>query len=497
MARSSALASLVMGMLACTNCDSSHRSFTVDYGNNQFLKDGQPFRYVSGSMHYFRVHRSYWRDRMVKMRMAGLNALQTYVEWSSHEPEPGKFNFDAGYDLEAFLATAADVGLLVILRPGPYICSERDNGGLPYWLRRLDPQVRCRSSGASYMEAVARWLDVLLPRVQPYMYENGGPIITVQVENEYGNSGLPCDENYLRGLFTMFKRHLGKDVVLFFTDYPTHKAYQCDLASGPLVTADIDSTVSVSEMFHVMRMDMKKGPLAVTEYYPGWIDNWGRRHAKVDQRKFLKNFETILELNASVNIYMFHGGTNFGFANGADPLPEPTSYDFGAPLNESGDPTATYYAIRNITARYLPVPHGPLPEPAPKLNLGLVELRRCLPFDEMFIFWQARHVLRTISSQFPMSFEEVGVDRGYLAYTTTVKFRPRSPAVLSVPGLRDRGYVLTAATKAVLAKDQKIFTAPIIVTRGQNITILVENTGRNNGGLCDSKEMGYFCSKSK
>ncbi|KAL1438025.1 hypothetical protein MTO96_048480 [Rhipicephalus appendiculatus] len=303
---------------------------------------------------------AYWRDRMVKMRMAGLNALQTYVEWSGHEPEPGQFNFDAGYNLEAFLDTAADVGLLVVLRPGPYICSERDNGGLPYWLRRLDPQVRCRSSGASYMEAVARWLDVLLPRVRPYMYDNGGPVITVQVENEYGNSGLPCDENYLHGLFARFKRYLGEDVVLFFTDYPTDKAYKCDLASGPLAARE------------------------------------GRSSGN-----FLKTFETILEMNASVNVYMFHGGTNFGFANGADPLPEPTSYDFEAPLNESGDPTDTYYAIRNITARYLPVPHGPLPVPAPKMNLGLVELGRCRSLDEMFVFWRARDRLKTVTSQFP------------------------------------------------------------------------------------------------
>ncbi|XP_049274850.1 beta-galactosidase isoform X4 [Rhipicephalus sanguineus] len=487
MARLTVLASLVTSLLACSKCDSSRRSFTVDYANNQFLKDGETFRYISGSLHYFRVPRAYWRDRMVKMRMAGLNALQTYVEWSGHEPEPGTFNFEGAYDLEAFLDTAADVGLLVVLRPGPYICSERDSGGLPYWLRKLDPHVRCRSSGASYMEAVATWMDVLLPRVRPYMYDNGGPVITVQVENEYGNSVLPCDEVYLRGLFNQFKKHLGDDAVLFFTDYPTDKAYKCDLASGPLVTADIDSTVNVSDMFAIVRRNMKQGPLVVTEYYPGWMDNWGRRHANVDQRKFLKTFETILEMNASVNVYMFHGGTNFGFTNGANPLPEPTSYDFEAPLNESGDPTDTYYAVRNITARYLPVPHGPLPVPAPKMNLGLVELGQCCSLDEMLVFLRARDRLKAATSQFPMSFEEVGQDRGYLAYTTTVTFRPRSPAVLSVPGLRDRGYVSTSVTKAVLAKDQKIFTTPIVVTRAQNITILVENTGRNNGGLCETK----------
>ncbi|XP_075528061.1 beta-galactosidase-like isoform X2 [Dermacentor variabilis] len=462
------------------------RSFTVDYENDRFLKDGEPFRYISGSMHYFRVPRLYWRDRMVKMRMAGLNALQTYVEWSGHEPEAGQFNFAGGYNLEAFLDTAADVGLLVILRPGPYICSERDNGGLPYWLRRIDAQVRCRSSGASYMAAVVRWLEVLLPKVRPYLYKNGGPILTVQVENEYGNSG-PCDKAYLHSLVAQFKRHLGEDAVLFFTDYPTDKAYECDLASGPLVTADMGATVNVTHMFDIVRRNMRRGPLVVTEYYPGWMDNWGKRHARVDKREFLKTFETILMMNASVNVYMFHGGTNFGFANGANPLPEPTSYDFEAPLNESGDPTETYYAIRNITARYLPAPHGKLPVPALKMNLGPVELRWCYPLSEMLDYLRAHHRLKTVTSQFPLSFEEIGQDRGYVVYTTTVRFQPHSPAILAAPGIKDRGYVLTAVTKAVLSKDQKIFSAPIVVKQGNNITILVENTGRNNGGLCETK----------
>ncbi|KAH7971089.1 hypothetical protein HPB49_018645 [Dermacentor silvarum] len=462
------------------------RSFTVDYENDRFLKDGEPFRYISGSMHYFRVPRPYWRDRMDKMRMAGLNALQTYVEWSGHEPEPGQFNFAGGYNLEDFLDTAADVGLLVILRPGPYICSERDNGGLPYWLRRIDAQVRCRSSGASYMAAVARWLDVLLPKVKPYLYKNGGPILTVQVENEYGNLG-PCDKTYLQSLVAQFKRHLGEDAVLFFTDYPTDKAYECDLANGPLVTADIGATVNVTHMFDIVRRNMRKGPLVVTEYYPGWMDNWGKRHARVDQRAFLKTFETILMMNASVNVYMFHGGTNFGFANGADPIPEPTSYDFEAPLNESGDPTETYYAIRNITARYLPAPRGKLPVPAAKLNLGPVELGWCYSLSEVLDFLRAHNKLKTVTSQFPLSFEDIGQDRGYVIYTTVVEFQPHSPAILAAPGVKDRGYVWTAVTKAVLSKDQKIFSAPIVVQQGKNITILVENTGRDNGGLCETK----------
>lgn len=462
------------------------RSFTIDYENDRFLKDGEPFRYISGTMHYYRVQRPYWRDRMVKMRMAGLNAVQTYVEWSGHEPEPGRFNFHGNHDLQALLDTAMDVGLLVILRVGPFICSERDNGGFPYWLLRLDPKTRCRTSDASFAIAVTKWLGVLLPKVRQYLYENGGPIITVQVENEYGNAG-PCDHLYLHKLVSQFRRHLGPRAVLSMTDYPTDQAYQCDLASAPFVTADIPATENMTQMFQIMRRNMKKGPLAVAEYYPGWFDNWGKPHSRLDQRTFLKSLETILLKNASVNVYPFHGGTNFGFGNGAGSLPVTTSYDFGAPLNESGDPTDTYYAIRNLTAQYLPLPNGTVPVPAPKLNLGAVRLTRSCSLTELLEFFRDHGQMKTVTSEYPMSFEDLGQSHGYVAYTTKVKFRPKSPCILAVPSIRDRGYIRTEASHTVLSNDQKIFSAPVIVRKGENITILVENTGRNNGGMCSAK----------
>ncbi|XP_077499826.1 beta-galactosidase-like [Amblyomma americanum] len=490
MARFSVLASLFVS-LAWANSAFSSPSFVVDYNNNVFLKDGKPFRYVSGSLHYFRVPRQYWRDRMEKMRLAGLNALQTYVEWSGHEVEPGKFNFEGDYDLKAFLDTAKEVGLLVVFRPGPYICAERDNGGLPYWLLRLNPNMKYRSSDPSYISRVDKWFSVLLPMVEPYLYKNGGPIITVQVENEYGQY-VGCDKVYMQHLVNITQRYLGQDVILFRTNAPSDTAYKCDYANGTLVTADFGSGANVDVMFSTMRRAMKQGPLVVTEYYPGWMDHWGGKHAKVDQNLVLRTFEKILERNASVNFYMFHGGTNFGFTNGANPPPQPTSYDYGSPLTEAGDPNDTYFKIRDIVGRYLPLPNGTLPVPAPKLKLGSVKLESCATLDDIRAFCREHGYIKPVSSQRPMTFEELGHAFGYVVYTTRVPFRPASPASLAVPGIKNRGYVFTPQTRTVLATDQLVYSVPVVVKEGENVTILVENTGRLNYGLGNHDPKGII-----
>ncbi|XP_075732130.1 beta-galactosidase-like [Rhipicephalus microplus] len=204
---------------------SHRRSFTVDYANNQFLIDGKPFRIISGSLHYFRVSRAHWKDRLLKMRFAGLNAVDVYAEWSGHEVEPGTFNFEGDYDLRAFLDVAKDVGLLVVFRPGPFICAERDNGGLPYWLLRIDPAMRYWSSDASFIKRVNKWFHVLLLLARPFLYKNGGPIVLVQVENEYGYYGM-CDSVYMCHLVYLSTRYLGQDVVLFSTDEPNSTLYR-------------------------------------------------------------------------------------------------------------------------------------------------------------------------------------------------------------------------------------------------------------------------------
>ncbi|XP_037526908.1 beta-galactosidase [Rhipicephalus sanguineus] len=468
-----------------------NRSFVVDYENDRFLKDGEPFRYVSGSIHYFRVPKPYWSDRLTKMKMAGLNAIQTYVEWSGHEPEPGQYNFEGNYDLLTFLETAKDLNLYVILRPGPYICGERDNGGLPYWLLRINPRMKYRSSDKTYLDAVDHWFDHLLPMLVPYLYKNGGPIITVQVENEYGLYDA-CDKAYMRHLVDKLQQHLGNDVVLFRTDTPWDKAYECDQVDDTLVTTDFGPTkCTVQHAYDEVKKAQPHGPFVVTEYYCGRQDVWSLIHDEVDKRSIVDTFEQIMsKYNGSVNFYMFHGGTNYGFANGNRPPPQLTSYDHGSPLSEAGDPTDLYYMIRNATAKFLPLPPGPVPVPARKMNLGSVPLTLSATLTEVMDWFRKRGYLKTARAEHPLTFEELGQAYGYVVYNATVSFRPKSPSVLTVAGIKDRGYVMTRVTRSVLSWDEKVFSVPVVTSEGEALTILVENQGRQNYGEANHDPKG-------
>ncbi|XP_038597079.1 beta-galactosidase-1-like protein isoform X3 [Tachyglossus aculeatus] len=326
-------------------------SFTVDRARGVFLRDGLPFRYISGSVHYARVPRALWPDRLRKMRMSGLNAVQVYVPWNYHEPQPGIYDFAGERDLEAFLEAAAAEGLLVILRPGPYICAEWEMGGLPSWLLRKSDIV-LRTSDPDFLDAVDTWFHVLLPKVLSHLYHNGGNIISVQVENEYG-SYWACDFSYMRHLSGLFRAVLGERVLLFTTDGAS--GLRCGTLQGLFTTVDFGPGDNMTEAFILQKEYEPNGPLVNSEYYTGWLDYWGAPHSTTDATVLARGLEAMLTLGASVNMYMFHGGTNFGYWSGADLkqsyLPVTTSYDYDAPLSEAGDPTDKLFALRDVIAK--------------------------------------------------------------------------------------------------------------------------------------------------
>ncbi|XP_023222257.1 beta-galactosidase-like [Centruroides sculpturatus] len=230
---------------------SGSRSFTIDYDNNCFLKDGKPFRYVSGSMHYFRVPSSLWEDRMLKMKAAGLNALQTYIEWNSHEPEPGTYIFEDNYDIVNYIQTAGKVGLLVILRPGPFIDAEREMGGLPYWLLKVKPDMQLRTSDADYLYYVDRWFNILFPKLKPLLYSNGGPVISIQIENEYGSYSA-CDFKYTNHLRDLYLQHFNDSVIFFTTDGSSSSDLVCGRINGVFATIDFGSAICFMEVHHLV-----------------------------------------------------------------------------------------------------------------------------------------------------------------------------------------------------------------------------------------------------
>ncbi|CAN7938802.1 unnamed protein product, partial [Ixodes hexagonus] len=454
------------------------RSFVIDYQNDCFLKDGKPFQIISGSMHYYRTLPELWEDRLTTMKAAGLNTLQTYIEWSSHEPENGQFNFQGQQDIVRFIRTAERLGFLVILRPGPFIDSERDMGGLPYWLLSENNTVRLRSSDKRYIRYVDRYFSKLLPLLKPLLYFNGGPVLMLQVENEYG-SYYECDFVYTAHLRDLMRRYLGTNVLLYTTDGNGDGFLKCGKNDGAYSTIDFGSGANVVESFAAQRRHQEHGPLMNSEFYPGWLDNWGKKHSKVDAQDVAKTLRKMLSMNASVNIYVFHGGTSFGYKAGANMIdgvyvPNPTSYDFDAPMDEAGDPTEKFNILRKVISEFVPaLPPGPVPGPKKKMALGPFKMRRVMGIEDLA---QADPF---ISSKFPLSFEQVGHGYGFMFYYTNIPFRPRDPAVLHVPGLRDRGYVyVNNVYTGVLSRMDNVYDILIPIKKGESLIILVENQGR-------------------
>ncbi|XP_069469235.1 beta-galactosidase [Ambystoma mexicanum] len=469
----------------------SQRTFEIDYEHNCFRKDGEPFRYISGSIHYSRVPRFYWKDRLLKMKMAGLDAIQTYVPWNFHEPKPGIYQFTGDQDIEAFLRLANELGLLVVLRAGPYICAEWEMGGLPAWLLQKQSIV-LRSSDPDYLAAVNQWMGVFLPKIKPLLYENGGPVITVQAENEYG-SYFKCDYNYLRHLRTLFRFHLGERAVLFTTDGNGDQYLRCGSIQGFYATVDFGPGSNVTASFITQRHSEPKGPLVNSEFYTGWLDHWGEHHSVVSTQAIVQSLNEILAHGASVNMYMFIGGTNFGYWNGANTpyAPQPTSYDYDAPLSEAGDLTSKYFAIREVIRKFKAIPEGPIPPTTPKYAYGRVALKKtCTVVEALDTLCE----VGPVKSIYPLTFDQVSQYFGFMLYRTTLPKNCSEPTPLNslLNGVHDRAYVSVNGVPQGVLERNKYFTINITGKAGDKVDLLVESMGRVNFGRYNNDFKGLL-----
>ncbi len=456
----------------------------------QFLLDGKTFRILSGAIHYFRVVPEYWFDRLTKARQFGLNTVETYLPWNLHEPRPGEYHFEKRLDLVRFIEIAAKLGLKVILRPGPYICSEWDFGGLPAWLLK-DPQMQVRCSYPPFLAAVDRYFDTLLPLLVPLQSSRGGPVIAIQVENEYGGYG--SDRSYLEHLVNGL-RSRGVDSFLFTSD----GAHDTPLQTGtlPAVFKTVNFAYGARLAFSKLRRYQPDGPLMVTEFWSGWFDHWGERHhinagglpTFVSER----TLAAILEAGASLNFYMFHGGTSFGFMNGANLdwnryRADVTSYDYGAPLDEAGDPTPKLRSYHRILRQHIPgLPPLPAFASLPKKGYGSVSLDATIPlFDDALPILSTRH-----HRPAPEPMETFDQAYGFILYRIRL-VGPRRRAPLGITGLHDRAQIfLDGIPLGVLERE---FPSRRIILdippSGARLDLLVENMGRVNfgPGLVDRK----------
>lgn len=444
-------------------------------GKKDFLLDNEPVRIVSGAMHYFRVPREYWRDRLLKIKACGFNAIETYTAWNLHEKNEGEFDFSGNLDLKAYLSLIHELGMYAIVRPGPYICSEWEFGGLPWWLLKYD-DIELRCMNERYLEKVDRYFDRLIPIIASEQIDNGGAVIMVQVENEYGSYG--DDSEYLRYLAAGLTSR-GIISQLFTSDG------DCDMMLTGGTLPNIFKTCNfgsrAEKCFKNLRRFQPEGPLMCAEYWNGWFDHWGEKHHHRDPKEATDNLKEILDLGASVSAYMMHGGTNFGYMNGAncsDGEYQPTvnSYDDDAPVGEYGNLTEKYYMFRDLLASYGYKNDVEITEPVTRSYPAIdfkerADLIDCVP-----------SVSSAVESTIPLPMEKLGIGYGFVMYETFIK-GPREKQTLFID-VHDRAYVFADGKYlgTVYRNDKKNKLKLEIPAEGLTLTVLAENMGRVNYG---------------
>lgn len=467
---------------ALSFCSAQNPSHTFALGDSVFLLDGKPLQMISGEMHCTRIPREYWRQRMKMAKAMGLNTIGTYVFWNAMEPEPGKYDFSGNNDIAAFVQTAKEEGLWVILRPSPYACAEWEFGGYPYWLLK-NRNLKVRSKDPDFLAAYKDYVLHLGKQLSPLLVNHGGNILMVQVENEYGSYG--SDKEYLAINRQIFKE-AGFDGILFTCDGPSQLPAGYMPGYLPAVNG-LDKPAEVKTLIN--KYHDGKGPYYIAEWYPGWFDSWGKPHQHSNADGDAHTLDTILSAGISINMYMFHGGTSRGFMNGAnmsknDPYsPQTSSYDYDAPLDESGNPTPKFFKFREVIQKHLPagVTLPPVPEKSATIAIPNISLTQA---GKLF-----GNLPKPVVGNKPICFEDLNQAYGYVLYRTTLK--KAINGMLKIKEMRDYATVyLNGKRVAILDRRLKLDSVQINAKANTVLDILVENNGRINYGpyLTDNRQ---------
>ena len=452
---------------------SQQPAHTFGWNGRHFLLDGKPFQVISGEMHYPRVPRPYWRQRMRLMKAMGLNTVTTYVFWSLHEPKPGEFDFSGNLDVAEYIRTAQQEGLWVILRPGPYICSEWDFGGFPAWLLAT-PDMKVRSTDPRFLEAAERYMRRVGQELAPLQITRGGSIIMTQVENEYGSFG--DDKNYMNAIRKMIVDS-GFDVTLYTADGASRLA-QGTLPDLP-AAINFGASDSPEKEFARFNQFRQNVPKMCGEYWVGWFDAWGQKHHTVPAEVPAKGLDWMLGEGISVSLYMFHGGTSFGYMSGANKYavytPDITSYDYDSPVDEAGRTTPKFFALREVIKKHLP-PGTVLPDPPPapaKVEIPRFELKESASlFDSL---------PSPLASEQIKSMEMLGQSYGLILYRT--KVAASGKALLKITEPHDFAVMYQNRKQlGVIDRGLNQTSAEVELETAQPLDILVENMGRVNFG---------------
>ncbi|OOQ60064.1 glycoside hydrolase family 35 protein [Mucilaginibacter pedocola] len=473
---------LLFGGLSLSNAQTATHTFAL--GDSTFMMDGKPMQIISGEMHYTRIPEDMWRERIRMAKAMGLNTIGMYVFWNAHEMVQGQYDFSGNKNIAAFAQVAKEEGMWVVMRPSPYACAEWEFGGYPWWLLK-DKDLKVRSLDPKFMDAYRNYVLQLGKQLSPLLITHGGNIIMVQIENEYGS--YSNDKQYLAQNEKIF-REAGFDGVLFTCDGATQMPAGYLPGFLPAVNGE-DNPKKVKELIN--KYHNGKGPYYIAEWYPGWFDSWGRAHSGTNADSDAKKLDEVLSAGISINLYMFHGGTTRDFMNGANMnrteaySPQTTSYDYDAPLNEAGEPTAKYYKFREVIARHLP-PGETLPDVPGKKRMTFAL--------EVIKFSGKSNLLSNlpvpVESEKPQSFEDIDQGYGFVLYRTTLK--DAAKGLLKIKEMRDYATVYLNG-KRISVLDRRLKQDSLELNSPEAnavLDILVENTGRINYGpfLTDNRQ---------
>lgn len=450
--------------------------------NTDFLLDDKPIQILSGAIHYFRVPKDDWYHSLYNLKALGFNTVETYIPWNYHEPREEHFEFSGEKDIQHFIQLAEELGLYVIIRPSPFICAEWEFGGLPSWLLNYK-DMRIRSSDQRFIDKVDRYYAQLFKILKPLQIDHNGPIIMMQIENEYGSFGQ--DKSYLNMIKGLMIKH-GTTVPLFTSDGGWAQTLRAGSMAEDhiLPTANFGSKTDINfqnlKSFH--DEFQKKWPLMCMEFWDGWFNRWGDDIIKRESDDLVAEVRTAVQ-QGHINLYMFHGGTNYGFWNGCSArgsvdLPQITSYDYDAPLNEMGNPTQKYYDLQKMLKEE--IPHIEQAEPLIK---DFIELKHIQLQDKVSLFNVLDEISYKTTSKYPETMEEAGDGLGYMLYRTKVH-KDSSIEKFRIVDARDRVKMYIDGEHVYTAYQQEIgdtFEAEL-QSEDPQIDILVENMGRVNYG---------------
>ena len=448
----------------------------------EFYLDGKPFKILSGAIQYFRLHPDQWRDTLYNLKALGFNTVETYIPWALHEPQEGQFQAEGMLDFEAYFKLVEEMGLYLIVRPTPYICAEFDFGGLPAWLLRY-PSMRLRVNHPLFLEKVSHFYDWLFPKLLPYQSDQGGPILMMQVENEYGSYAE--DKAYMRSIAQMMKVR-GVTVPLFTSDGTWIEA----LESGTLIEDDIFVTgnfgsqpkENTDNLRAFMERYGKKWPLMCTEFWDGWFSRWSEEIVRREAEDLAKDVKEMLQLG-SMNLFLLRGGTNFGFISGCSArktkdLPQITSYDFDAPITEWGQPTEKYYAVQRVTHEVFPELEQMEPISRQAKAYGSFPLLGTANLLDV-----AADITEEILLDYPQPMEQIGQNYGYILYRSDIKNQYHEERLKALETHDRCHFYINQEHLATQYReeigDEMLFSAD---TERIQIDVLVENMGRVNYG---------------